>query len=67
MKPSQELIDLFSTQVSRFFTDPDSEDTLLYEETDFHGLTCGWAMAQGMNPSDAYDFATYIRYNTDLA
>ncbi len=67
MKPSQELIDLFSTQVSCFFTDPDSEDTLLYEETDFHSLTCGWAMAQGMNPSDAYNFATYIRYNTDLA
>lgn len=67
MKPSQELIDRFASQVSSFFNDPESEETLLYEETNFHGLTCGWAMAQGMTPFEAYEFATYIRYNTDLA
>ena len=66
-KPNQELIDRFASQVSAHFDDPESEDFLLYEESDFHGLTCGWAMAQGMSPTEAYDFATYIRHNTDLA
>ena len=29
-------------------------------------LTAGWAVAKGLDPEDAYDFASYIRYKTDL-
>lgn len=36
----------------------------LLNETDFHALTIGWGMAQGLNPSDAFGLATFIRYNT---
>jgi hypothetical protein len=35
-------------------------------ELDWHSLTIGWALAHGCNASDAYNFATYIRYHTDL-
>lgn len=38
----------------------------LLDESDFHSLTIGWAMAQGLNPTDAFDFANHIRYHTDL-
>lgn len=35
-------------------------------EHDWHSLTYGWALAKGLNPDDAYRFATYIRYETEL-
>lgn len=68
MKPRYpELVEKFRKEVSQYFDDETSEDTLLYEESDFHSITAGWAMAQGMNPSDAYEFASYVRYETDYA
>lgn len=36
------------------------------QEWDWHDLTVGWAVAKGLAPEDARDFAIYIRYNTDL-
>lgn len=39
--------------------DPDNEQ-------DWYSLTLGWAIAKGMSPNMAHDFATYIRYETPL-
>lgn len=33
---------------------------------DYNALITGWAIAKGEKPSDALDFSTYIRYNTDM-
>lgn len=38
----------------------------LLDETHWHGLTIGFAMAHGLNASQAYRFATFIRYDTDM-
>ena len=35
-------------------------------DVDWHSLTFGWAIAKGLSPEDAYEFADYIRYDTDL-
>lgn len=68
MKPEyKELVEKFRVEVSQHFDDEESEEYSLYEESDFRSITCGWAMAQGMNPIDAYDFASYVRYETDYA
>jgi hypothetical protein len=66
MKTREELTQLFVSQVDSYFLDEKSANSSLYDETDFHALTCGWAMAHGLNPCEAYDFATYIRYETEL-
>lgn len=62
----EEMVELYASQVNAYFLDEDSDDSLLYEESDFHSLTCGWAMAHGLNPTEAYNFATHIRYSTNL-
>ena len=36
-------------------------------ERDWLSLTLGWALAKGMTPFDANQFAIYIRYHTGLA
>lgn len=33
---------------------------------DWYSLTLGWALASGLNPKDAHEFASYIRYETEL-
>ena len=38
--------------------DPDSE-------YNWKSLTLGWALAKGMTPETAAEFARYIRYNTN--
>lgn len=35
-------------------------------EQDWFSLTLGWAIAKGMTPKVAYNFALYIRYHTKL-
>lgn len=35
-------------------------------EQDWLSLTLGWAMGKGLNPTDADNFAIYIRYHTRL-
>jgi hypothetical protein len=36
------------------------------QEYDWLSLTIGWALAKGLNPKPAREFATYIRYETEL-
>lgn len=38
--------------------DPDSNE-------DWQSITIGWAIAKGLNPADAVEFASYLRYHTD--
>jgi len=33
---------------------------------DWHSLTYDWAIAKGVDPAEAYKFANYIRYKTEL-
>jgi hypothetical protein len=37
-----------------------------YDEHDWRSLTVGWAVAKGLPPEEANDFALYVRYETDL-
>jgi hypothetical protein len=58
---NEQLIELFKTECSdrALAIDPDSEQ-------DWFSLTLGWAVAKGLDPEAAYDFAVHIRYKTDL-
>ena len=56
------LIELFKKEV----TDR-SEEVDPCEEEHWGSLTLGWAIAKGLSPEDAKEFAVYIRYNTELA
>ncbi len=53
---------LFKTEVTNRAKEIDPNS-----EMDWHALTVGWAIAKGMTPDDAHAFATFVRYNTDLA
>lgn len=35
-------------------------------EQDWYSLTLGWAIAKGLTPEQAHEFANHIRYHTDL-
>ena len=35
-------------------------------EHDWRSLTLGWALAKGLPPHEAADFASFIRYSTNL-
>jgi hypothetical protein len=35
-------------------------------ELDWYSITVGWALAKGLEPNKAIDFAIHIRYETDL-
>ena len=37
-----------------------------YNEHHWLSLTVGWAVAKGLPPAEANDFAIYVRYETDL-
>ncbi len=36
------------------------------KELCWRSLTVGWGLAKGMDPHSAAEFASYIRYHTDL-
>lgn len=55
------LLTQFKTEV-----DDRSGEVDQYDEHDWLSLTVGWAIAKGLSPEDANDFATYVRYNTDM-
>ena len=61
----QELTEQFREEVHLPAMEDAKGEEILYD-TNFHGLTIGWAMAKGESIPDAYEFATYIRYHTDL-
>ena len=44
--------------------DVENEDDFMDE--DFRSLTIGWALAKDLTVEEAFDFASYIRYETDL-
>jgi len=56
------LLKAFETDVSNRADDIDPE-----QQHDWLGLTVGWAIAKGLAPGDANDFAIYVRYETGLA
>lgn len=61
-KPNwQPLIQKFKTEISDQAAEIDPS-----QECDWPSLTYGWAMGQKLAPDEAYEFATYIRYSTDL-
>lgn len=51
----------FKTEISdrAVLIDPDQEE-------DWKSLTLGWAIAKGLTPKQAQDFALHIRYETEL-
>jgi len=53
---------MFQREVSKHAKaiDPDNEH-------DWRSLTLGWALAKGFTPDAASEFASFVRYNTDLA
>lgn len=36
------------------------------DDQDWYSLTLGWAIAKGMHPDKAHEFANHIRYETEL-
>ena len=36
-------------------------------EQDWFSLTLGWAIAKGLSPESAHDFAIHVRHKTNLA
>jgi len=60
--PKYEMLErAFKTEVYDRRVEIDSNN-----EQDWYSLTLGWAIAKGLNPANANEFALYIRYDTDL-
>lgn len=57
----QILVQEFKTEVNDKASEIDPHDEYCWSS-----LTAGWALANGLSPDDANEFASYIRYNTDL-
>ena len=57
-----ELLRLFKSEVDERAPDIDPDN-----KQDWYALTLGWALAKGMEPDAAHDFARFVRYNTELA
>jgi len=55
------LIPLFKTECHYC-----SEEIDEYNEEDWRSLTIGWAIAKGLSPKEARDFARHIKYDTQL-
>lgn len=52
---------LFKTEVDDKATEVDPSNS-----QDWFSITLGWAIAKGLSPEDAHEFAIHIRYNTKL-
>ena len=57
----QALIPMFKAECHDRATEIDP-----YSEEVWSSLTLGWAIAKGVSPDDARDFAIHIRYHTEL-
>jgi hypothetical protein len=53
--------ELFKKEVHDMADEIDPDNSL-----DWYSLTIGWAIAKGMTPDEAENFACVIRYETDL-
>ena len=60
-KEQARLTKLFKVEVVDLGGEVDPDD-----EEDWKSLTLGWVLAKGVSPAEARDFASYIRYETDL-
>lgn len=36
------------------------------DELDWYSLVVGWALAKGLGPQQAQDYACHVRYHTDM-
>jgi len=61
-KERERLTALFKKEVDDHAeaVDPDQEE-------DWGSLTLGWALAKGVPPDEAREFASHIRYKTEFA
>jgi len=57
-----DLLYLFKKEVTDYSDSIDPEG-----EEHWRSLTIGWAVAKGLEPEAAREFAIYVRYETDLA
>lgn len=57
----QKLIVRFKKEVHDHSKEIDPDDS-----QDWHSLTLGWALGKGLPVKDAHEFATHVRYRTDL-
>ena len=53
---NEQLIQLFKTECSDKASEIDTDSS-----QDWFSLTLGWAVAKGLDPEAAYDFAVHIR------
>lgn len=61
--PQFELLERkFKLEVYNRANDIDPDD-----DQDWFSLTLGWAIAKGLSPEEAINFALYIRYDAKLA
>lgn len=56
-----ELVVLFKTEVHDRGEEIDGSS-----EQDWYSLTLGWAVAKGLLPTEAHEFARHVRYHTEL-
>ena len=56
----EELIELWKQEVLSQSSHHD------LQECDWHSLCMGWAIAKGLDLSETYGFANFIRYKTAL-
>lgn len=57
-----QLTEQFKTEVHDKVLESEDE----FQHEDFHSLTLGWAIAKSLSVQDAFDFASYIKYYTNL-
>lgn len=61
-----DVVEKHAQDVAAFEIDEDTEELpSSFDEQDFYSLTLGWAMAKGLSVDDSFEFARYIRYNTN--
>jgi hypothetical protein len=58
---TDQLIALFKTECHARASEVDPDNC-----QDWFSITLGWAIAKGLSPDDAYEFASHIRYRTEL-
>lgn len=58
---SEKLLKKFRKQIHERASEIDPDNEFYWKD-----LTYGWALAQGLEPEAAREFASYVRYNTDM-
>ena len=58
---NQDLVNQFHTEISNRAAEVDPSN-----EQDWYSISLGWAIAKGLTPELAHEFAIDIRYKTQL-